>query len=367
VAPSARIHRRQYFALLGALVALSMVGIAGAPPSNGAPNPHLAGMRGGADTPGATGNSPLVAPPDPSGLPDLTHLPAAAHVSPPLLLGEAIPRPWSAAPRLRAPRAVPDLSARAVVIVDEASGAVLLGHHERRPLPPASLTKMATAILAAEHGDLDAEIETDVDSRDMTTSSVMGLLPGDRFTLRDLLYGLMLPSGNDAALAIARGVSGSDARFVHEMNDLARRLGLTETHFENPHGLSSRRHYSSAYDLAIIARYYMSLDPLPEIAATTDWTASGSREIEMTTLNPLLADYEGADGVKTGYTESAGQTFVASATRDGHRLYVVLLHDSQRAADARALLDWAFASYTWGGVAPRTAVPPEDGDREPDG
>jgi D-alanyl-D-alanine carboxypeptidase len=243
----------------------------------------------------------------------------------------------------------PAVSAMAAVVLDEASCAVLFDKDSDMHLAPASLTKIATALVAVQGTDLAATVTSDVDSRTMRGSTVMGLVPGDQFSLRDMLAGLLLPSGNDAALAIGRFVAGSDAAFVAQMNTLVAQLGLHDTHFANPHGLGGNGHYSSAYDLAVLARDLMSEPALAQIAGSTQWTARGSRSIQLGTLNGLLYTYSGADGVKTGYTRQAGRTLVASAMRDGHRLYVVLLNDQQRELDARRLLDWAFATFQWAG------------------
>jgi D-alanyl-D-alanine carboxypeptidase len=259
---------------------------------------------------------------------------------------ELLPAPWSPAPAA-AGIAAPPVSAAAAAVLDEASAELLFDKEASARMAPASLTKIATAILAIEEGNLDAEVHVDVDSTAMRNSTVMGLLPGDRFTLRDLLYGLMLPSGNDAALAIGRHIAGSDVAFVAKMNELAARLGLTDTHFANPHGLSARDHYTSAGNLALLARYAMSMPAFREIAATAYWVARGSRIIEMSNINTFLFSYPGADGLKTGYTRTAGPTIVASAMHDGHRVYVVLLNAGNREGDARALMDWAFASFAW--------------------
>jgi D-alanyl-D-alanine carboxypeptidase len=241
----------------------------------------------------------------------------------------------------------PAISALSAVVMDEASGEVLYDRDAHRALAPASLTKIATAIVALERGDMDALVEADVDSTQMRSSTVMGLLPGDTFRLRDLMYGLMLPSGNDAALAIGRAVAGSDAAFVAQMNLLAARLGLRDTRFENPHGLGNRRHLTSAYDLALLTRYAMTFPLFRELAGTGGWKAEGSRTLWLGNLNTFLFTYPGADGVKTGYTRSAGKTIVASAVRNGHRLYAVVLNAPNREQDAAALLDWAFANFRW--------------------
>lgn len=233
------------------------------------------------------------------------------------------------------------------MVIDEASGAVLYDKDAHLALPPASLTKIATAILALEQGDLDAWVEIDVDSSTMRGSTIMGLLPGDRFRLRDLLYGLMLPSANDAALAIGRHIAGSDAAFVQQMNQLLARLGLRDSRFANPHGLGNRDHVVSAYDLAMLSRYAMTLPGFHQIVNAPSWTARGSRTLAFANINTFLHGYPGADGVKTGYTRSAGSTLAASVWRNGRRVFVVVLNSPVRNEDARLLLNWAFANHTW--------------------
>jgi D-alanyl-D-alanine carboxypeptidase len=242
---------------------------------------------------------------------------------------------------------VPAFNAAAALVMDEASGSVMFQYNAEAPLPPASLTKIASAVVALHDGGLDRGVTVDVDYREMPRSSVMGLLPGDQFTLRDLLYGMMLPSGNDAALAVARAVAGSDAAFVARMNALVAGLGLVETDFKNPHGLGASGHLASAYDLAVLARYALSVDGFEALASARSWTARGSRTISMGNSNALVSQYSGADGVKIGYTRSAGNTIVGSATRNGHRVLVVLLNAPQHQADCRAFLDWAFANFVW--------------------
>jgi D-alanyl-D-alanine carboxypeptidase len=258
-----------------------------------------------------------------------------------------IPASTGAAPNLTTATAVPAISSTAAIIVDEASGAVLYDLDSHTAVAPASLTKIATAILAIEGADLDAWVQVNVDSRQMPGSSLMGLLPGDCMQLRDIFYGLMLRSGNDAALAIARYAAGSDAAFVNQMNTLLSRLGLTDSHFANPHGLDQNTQLVSAYDLAMLTRYGMQLDEFATAVQTTSWTARGSRTFWMNNINGFLSRYEGADGVKTGYDEDAGPTFVGSAVRNGHRVFVVLLNSPDRYGEAADLLDWAYENHTW--------------------
>jgi D-alanyl-D-alanine carboxypeptidase (penicillin-binding protein 5/6) len=273
----------------------------------------------------------------------------AAVAAPVYLPGFPAPAAWAPAPQLKSNAvAPPDPAGLAAVILDEASGEVIYDRNAHWALPPASLTKIATLILALEHGNLDAEVVSDVEGASMRGSSIMGLEIGDRFTLRDLLYGLMLPSGNDAALVIGRHIAGSDEAFVGRMNELLLRLGLQNSHFANPHGLGrGSDHVASAYELAALSRYGMTLPGFFEIVNARTWTASGSRVMQLRNINSFLWTYAGADGIKTGYTRGAGPTLAASAWRNGRRLYVVVLNSPSREDDARRLLNWAYANFEW--------------------
>lgn len=242
----------------------------------------------------------------------------------------------------------PTITTQAAVVIDGRSGAVLFEKGAHTPRPPASTTKILTALLALERGDLDAEIEVRLDDR-RYWGSVMGLVNGDHFTLRDLLYGLMLPSGNDAAYVIATAIAGSEPAFAELMNQRMRALGLTENHFINASGLG--REWSnlvSAYDLGQLARVAMANLEFARIVSTRSWVARGSRTIAMTNGNPLLFNYPGADGVKIGWGGRwAGHTIVGSAMRNGQRVFVVLLDTPDRLGESAALLNWAFASFSW--------------------
>ena len=260
-----------------------------------------------------------------------------------------VPMPQFNAPRptFIGPSAGPKIEALAAIVVDEASGAILYGIDPHRPLPPASLTKIATAIVAIEGADLYSWVSNSVDSRRLIGSSVVGLVPGDCFTVNDLLYGLMLPSGNDAARALARHQAGTEEGFVQQMNTLVARLGLKGSRFTDPDGLGGPQHAMSAHDIAMLSRYAMTLPQFRDVVDTPAWTARGGRTLSMVNANAFIKTYAGADGIKTGYTEEAGSTLAVSATRNGHRVYAVLLNDDQRYTDARALMDWAFASHRW--------------------
>jgi hypothetical protein len=235
-------------------------------------------------------------------------------------------------------------SAELAVVLDGTSGGILYGKNAHARLAPASLTKIVTAIVGIEQGKPQDRVRVDVDSRTMWESTVMGLTPGDVVSLETLLYGLMLPSGNDAALAIARHVAGSDARFVELMNEKVRALGLEDSQFRNPHGLDEEGHYSSPYDLAMLARHGMQ-DPLfYNLSATRNRHADG---FDLWNLNRLLGQYPGADGVKVGYTDEAGRCIVSSATRNGHRVFVTLIRSHDPVGESRLLLDYAFQNFKW--------------------
>jgi serine-type D-Ala-D-Ala carboxypeptidase (penicillin-binding protein 5/6) len=242
----------------------------------------------------------------------------------------------------------PPIGATAAVVIDGGSGAVLWGREEHTALQPASVTKILTALIAVERGNLDEVIPVTVEQRLLDRGTRMGLVTGDWFTLRDLLYGLMLPSGNDAATVIAHHFAGSEAAFAGMMNARLCELGLTDSLFLNSSGLGRTEYnLASAYDLAQLTRAAMEYPAFRELAAARTWTARGSRTLTMRNLNELVGTFAGADGVKIGWTRGAGNTIVASATRNQRRVIVVLLNTPNRAGESAALLEWAFASFRW--------------------
>jgi D-alanyl-D-alanine carboxypeptidase len=253
------------------------------------------------------------------------------------------------APVRTLPVAPPPVSAGQIAVVDDASGVMLYGRDAHAREAPASTTKIATAIVALEHASsLDQPIRITVDGWAMAAadgSSVMGLSPGQRLSVRTLLVGLLLPSGNDAAEQLARSLADSREQYVGWMNALAvDDLHLSDTHFVNPHGLDADGHYSSAYDLAQLARRAMSDTTFRDIVATPTIRSDG---LVLEGHNPLIGAYPGADGVKTGTTDAAGKAIVGSAVHNGHRVYVVALHSQDLLADCTALFNWAWQSFTW--------------------
>lgn len=242
----------------------------------------------------------------------------------------------------------PSPAAQAALIMDMETGRPLLERNSRTRLAPASITKLMTAVIAVEHGRLDDKVT--ITPEDLVEGSSMGLQAGDTVTVEQLLWGLLLPSGNDAAQALARHLGqGSVDRFVALMNQKARALRLDDTRFANPHGLDQADHYSTAYDLAMLSRYAMQHPLLARMAGTREITVNANRPFVLRNTNQLLfaADVPGVNGVKTGFTDRAGDSLVASADRDGRRVLVVVLGTANRSAVAASLLDFAYRFYAW--------------------
>jgi D-alanyl-D-alanine carboxypeptidase (penicillin-binding protein 5/6) len=250
---------------------------------------------------------------------------------------------------------VPAPEARAAIVLDAETGAVLYERNSRAELAPASLTKMVTALVAVERAPLDRPVH--ILHPYVVTPILIGLEPGDTLSLEAVLYGLLLNSGNDAALAIAETVGdGSPERFIGWMNDLVGRLGLKNSRFRNPHGLDQEGHVSSAYDMAIIGRAFMRQPVLARIVAQRRHEVDGPPRWVFQTRNPLLGSYAGADGIKTGFDDLAGLCLVATAVRDDRRAIAVVMNSPQYGEDAASLLDHAFEDESWGS-APRSGPP----------
>lgn len=238
-------------------------------------------------------------------------------------------------------------SARACVIIDEVSGRILLSHNETEALPMASTTKIMTALLAIERGDLDAPVTCSRTAFGVPGTSIY-LSEGETLSLRDMLYGLMLASGNDAATAIAEHIGGTVSDFCAMMTARAAALGCQNTVFLTPHGLPKDGHYTTAYDLALIAREAMSQPFFREMVstkrATIPWTGRAYDRV-LNNKNKLLATYEGATGIKTGYTKKAGRCLVFGAERNGMRIIGVVLNCADWFDEAARLMDLAFERY----------------------
>lgn len=236
-------------------------------------------------------------------------------------------------------------SARAAVLMDAATGVVLYAQNENEPRAMASTTKIMTALLVLESGDLDkAYTVTAADAA--VEGSALGMKAGEVLSVRALLTGLMLVSGNDTAHALANALCASQEAFVERMNQKAKQLGLKHTHFTNPAGLSDAQHYSTALDMAVLTAAALR-NPLfaalcRQQKAEVDFIKP-QKSVAVYNHNRLLAQYSGCIGVKTGYTQAAGRCLVSAARRQGQTLIAVTLSDADDWADHKALLDDGFA------------------------
>ena len=248
-------------------------------------------------------------------------------------------------------------SAAASVVIDAASGEIIYSKNSDKKLPMASTTKIMTALLLCEYGNLDREIKV---TKQMVTveGSSMGLLPEDTVTLRGLLYGMMLPSGNDAANATAYVVGGSIDGFVNKMNLKAKELGLLNTHFVTPSGLDGEGHHTTAYELARLAAYALTNEELLAAASSKKavlYYGNPPYKRTLTNHNKLLNSYEGLIGVKTGFTKKAGRCLVTAAERDGKRIVAVTLNDPNDWLDHKTLLDYGFSQLVTNNIKPQNA------------
>ncbi|MBP2645781.1 MAG: Serine-type D-Ala-D-Ala carboxypeptidase [Firmicutes bacterium] len=240
---------------------------------------------------------------------------------------------------------VPAISAEASVLIDAKTGKVLFGKEQHKVMYPASTTKMMTLLLALEKGNLSSTVIVSPRAARCEESS-LGLQAGDQLSLRQMVTGMMVVSGNDAAEAVAEHVGGSIEGFAAMMNEKAQQLGLENTHFSNPHGLPDPvNHYSTAMDLATIAAYGLKNPDFARIVSLReyDFTFNNRPGVHhVVTTNRFLKTFPGATGVKTGYTEAAGDCLVASAKRGNVELIAVLLNDDERWEDAANLMEYGF-------------------------
>ncbi|MDD3346291.1 D-alanyl-D-alanine carboxypeptidase family protein [Oscillibacter sp.] len=232
-------------------------------------------------------------------------------------------------------------SATSAILMDVDSGRVLYEQNADAKMLIASTTKILTALVAIREGNL-SDVVTIKREVMLTEGSSMYLQEGEQVTLETLLYGLLLCSGNDAAVAIADHVGGSQEGFVKMMNETARDLGMASSSFANPNGLDDENHYSTARDMARLAQAAVENETLMRIASTRSVSIGGRT---MTNHNKLLSSVNGCLGLKTGYTRSAGRTLVSCAERNGQRLVAVTLQDGNDWADHQSLFDYGFSAY----------------------
>jgi len=241
----------------------------------------------------------------------------------------------------------PSVTADAAVLMDWRTGCVLFAKNAYRRRPPASTTKILTAVVILENARLSERVKVSRNAA-WTPGSSMPLREGQVLTLGELLWGILLRSANNGCVAAAEHIAGSERAFVEMMNRRAAELGACGTHFQNSSGLHAPSHYTTAYDLAVIARYALTIPAFEAIVRTRQaslYVDGSEAEMRLRNTNSLLWTFTGAEGVKTGTTDQAGKCLVASATRDGRRLISVVLRSADRYRDTEVLLEWGFRNY----------------------
>lgn len=235
------------------------------------------------------------------------------------------------------------VSAKAAVVIDGISGKVLYGREENTPLAMASTTKIMTALLLCEQKDLTRTVTITPEMVKVEGTS-MGLYVGLQVSYYDLLYGMLLASGNDAANAVAIAVGGSVQSFVAMMNTRAKELGLNNTHFNTPSGLDGAEHYTTALELAVLTRYALKNKDFADAAGCSSITLEyGGKKHTFVNHNRILREYEGAVGVKTGFTKKAGRCLVTAARKNDGFIIAVTLNDGNDWQDHKAMLDYGFS------------------------
>ncbi len=248
----------------------------------------------------------------------------------------------------------PLLTARGAVVIDADSKTILFQKNPDLKLLPASTTKIMTGLVAIENYDLGQVITIDSVHQ---TGEVMELQPGEKITVENLLYGLLVQSANDAATVLSQSYPGGQDKFIAAMNDKAESLGLTNTHYTNATGLDAYDHYTSAHDLALLGAQAMQNPTFKKIVGTQGISVSdidNTMSHDLETIDKLLGQVPGLSGIKTGWTELAGECFVSYVSRDGHDLVTVVLGSGDRFGETVSLIDWSYSNHRWQEVAPAT-------------
>lgn len=244
---------------------------------------------------------------------------------------------------------LPDINSRAAVVIDRATNTILYGKKETEHRKMASTTKIMTCLLVIENCDLSETIEVSKKSAG-TGGSRLGLKTGDKITINDLLYGLMLCSGNDTAVALAEHIGGSIEGFAEIMNNRAKELGLENTHFVTPHGLDADEHYTTAYELAKLTNYALNNEIFAKIVGTKTYTVTiNGYPKTISNTNELLGNLNGVYGVKTGFTNGANRCLVTACKRNNLDIICVVLGaDTKkfRTQDSIKLIEYSFKTFT---------------------
>lgn len=263
-------------------------------------------------------------------------------ISPSPQMGEPIPFPT-----FNSDIPFPPVTAKHIFILDRKSKYVLYQHNADLQIYPASTTKMMTAIVAHENISLDQIVEV---QKTYPEGVDINLQPGEKIRVSDLLYATLVQSANDAAEVLAESYPGGRPAFVAAMNQKAAELKLLHTHFQNPTGLDETDHYSSAADLARIADYLLISDYLSRIVSTENAVVSSadfSAVHPITNVNQLLGQVTGVVGIKTGFTDLAGEALITLVNRNDHEVIISLLGSQDRFADTKKLIDWVYSAFSW--------------------
>lgn len=240
----------------------------------------------------------------------------------------------------------PEVFARSILVVDRASNVTLWEHNADLRVPPASTTKMMTALVAMDKFPLEQIITV---TKSYKIGQTVGFKPGDKVSVEQLLFSLLVYSGNDAAEILAESYEGGRGAFIAAMNTKTLELGLKNTHFANPTGLDEVNHYSTARDLAILADIAMKKIEFAKIVSSesTVIALENNQEYVLKNVNQLLGKIPGVLGVKTGFTEGAGQSLVTLVSRNDHEVILSVLGSGDRFMETEKLIDWVYASFTW--------------------
>lgn len=240
----------------------------------------------------------------------------------------------------------PTLTAKGVFVMDLESGTVLFDKNPHLQLKPASLTKIMTSLVAIDYFNPDTVLK--VKNGQNSVGNTAKLLKGDEFNASDVIYALLVPSGNDAAVTLAENYPGGYRAYVEKMNQKVAELGLKNTHFVNVSGIESPNHFTTAYDMAIIARSALNRHTFANVVSTKNITIKSLKGnlYPLSTTN-LLLERPDVLGVKTGWTPEAGECLVILATRDGHKILISLLGSQDRFGESKKIIDWTFSNYTW--------------------
>jgi serine-type D-Ala-D-Ala carboxypeptidase (penicillin-binding protein 5/6) len=250
----------------------------------------------------------------------------------------------------------PYVNARCAIALDSKSKIVLYEQNAYMVVPMASTTKILTALVALKYGDLDKKVEISSRAAGIRGSTV-GYKKGEQISIRELVYGLMLRSGNDAAIALAEGIAGSVDEFMKLMNEYAISLGLVNTHFESPHGLDSENHYTTAYDLALITAKAKEVEEFNKIVSSKDINSNDSGfSRSFHNINKILWHIPNSNGVKTGYTGKAGKCLVTSIVHEGNDVIVVVLNSPGRWGETKKIYDYVSQEYEYKKVASKDEI-----------